>query len=111
MDYFAEITRRGFVRAEVHFSGGNDEGGPDSINFILSEIDPETKEQRVVRCTDDYWSTSDELVKWLGELPSSRYGSFAGEFNVYGVIIVDPSNKEKPIAWSVDEQVYEHYEY
>jgi hypothetical protein len=111
MDYFAEITKRGYVRAEVNFSGGNDEGGPDSIWFILAEIDPVTNKQRRVPCTEDFWDTSDELVRWLGELPSSRYGSFAGEFDVYGVITVDPSNKEKPIAWSVEESTYEHHEY
>lgn len=107
----AEISRRGYASAVVLFQGGNDEGGPDEIYYTLTEIDPETNKPRRVQDSSDWWNSEDDLVSWLANLPSQEYGSFAGDFDVSGTIVITPG-AEKPVRWSVDErEEYSHREW
>jgi hypothetical protein len=116
-EFKREIVARGATRAVVHFSGGNDEGGADSIYLYngdekVAELEPygydseevwdDEKKQFVPN--PDY--KEDRLCDWLADIPSDRYGNFAGEFYVSGVITIDTITDK--IAWSVDESTMQH---
>lgn len=110
----------GVTTVKVHFSGGDDEGGADSIDYL--DADEKPVEVPVGHAVEDYhyengrmsnggWvvydhSLSDnwneqkrpataEEIKWtkvseVVEFPIyNEYGSFAGEFYVYGTLTWD----------------------
>lgn len=95
------LKATGATSALVTFSGGNDEGGVDSIELIFSPT-----ERREIEYTDErmwdpvqkrdvaYQVTPDQkTINALWDLLSApvydRYGSFAGEFYVSGQIVYD----------------------
>jgi hypothetical protein len=109
-EVFAEITRRGADRAVVEFSGGNDEGGPDSITLFkddapiatlsawLSEQDATPDQEAVAR-----------LVDALSDPVFEAYGTFAGDFDVTGEVIWDVG--ERTVQMIRDERSeYQHTE-
>jgi hypothetical protein len=89
-DVFAALTARGADRAVIDFSGGNDEGGPDSITLLCGEVtvgtlpswpaggDQTAEEQALARLTDA-----------LSEPVFDVYHTFAGDFDVTGEVIWD----------------------
>lgn len=95
---FAELRKQGVTRVEVQFSGGNDEGGADSITLFqgdkeVGELvdvsgggrwDPELRQW-----VEKVLTPEDELAKALAGPVYDRYGSFSGEFNVEGVVTWD----------------------
>ena len=103
-EVFRRLAEAGAARAEVHFSGGNDEGGVDSIEFldadgtVILQLEEYYAEQVYDRERNRYVEkrppTDQELlVTALCEPVYNKYHGFAGEFYVSGKII-----------WSVAEQ-------
>ncbi len=98
-----ELARRGFVRAAVEFSGGNDEGGVEEITLFrengqTEDIDPYYGEgYRYVNGRFESIRTEldddEKLAQQLGTPVYDAYGSFAGEFSVYGKVIFDVANR------------------
>ena len=100
-EVFDALTAMGAAVAEVHYSGGNDDGGAEDIflrdqnGSLLSEgfpsyvdewkYDPET--HRSERRKD--LSDKERLQLALEAPVHERWGSFAGEFYVSGKIIWD----------------------
>lgn len=106
-DGFRLLRARGAVKAEVQFSGGNDEGGADKITLTLADestvdldagfawvdeegnvseyVDgkharrPATPEERVAF---ELWRTLEAPLNY-------KYGSWAGDFSVSGVLTWD----------------------
>lgn len=104
---FAALTRLGADRAVVEFSGGNDEGGPDTITLFSGE--------RTLRTLPAWWQAgdADEHLVPLSDALSGpvfeAYGTFAGDFDVTGEVIWDVS--AKTIQMIRDERSeYEHLE-
>jgi hypothetical protein len=82
-----------------HFSGGNDEGGYDSIQLL----DAEGAE---IAGVDTSW---DSPMGRAMEGYLSQWGSFAGEFSVHGTVEVDVVAGRAKMEY--DEQSdYEHHE-
>ena len=109
-EVFAELARRGADRALVEFSGGNDEGGPDSITLFRQDASI---------CTQYAWpsgrdATADQqadvrLVDALSAPVFEAYGTFAGDFEVAGEVIWDVG--ERTVQMIRDERSdYEHSE-
>ena len=89
------------IRAIVEFSGGNDEGGADSIT-IIHEDDSETN-------PDTYGD--DPLAALLSRLPSEKYYSFAGDFDVTGTVTVCRNATDMSVTISGSERAeYTNFE-
>ncbi len=104
---FAALERLGADRAVVEFSGGNDEGGPDTITLFNGE--------ETLRTLPTSWQARDaeqDLVAVsdvLSEPVFDAYGTFAGDFDVTGEVIWNvPSRMVQTIR---DERSgYDHFE-
>ncbi len=86
----AYLSENGYVKAEVDFQGGNDEGYCENIDLI--DTDGET-----ISVSAYYGATHDVIPEWVNEALQepvyNKYGSFAGDFQVYGRLIWDAENK------------------
>ena len=107
---FAELASRGADRAVVEFSGGNDEGGPDSITLHHGET---------TLCTLSAWPCAQDATD--GEAADVRladalsapvfdvYHTFAGDFDVTGEVIWNV--EDATVRMIRDERAdYEHSE-
>ena len=100
---FNVMREHGVNRVEAHYSGGNDEGGVQSLEVLQ---DPDGKDLP----KPDSWITRDprrgeELSPWqvrdgkvheyhplweaLDKMLSTEFGSWAGEFSAYGTLTAD----------------------
>jgi hypothetical protein len=108
---FEALERLGADRAVVEFTGGNDEGGPDSITLYnaqnnAGELSPlayasieSTAAQRAEA----------ELVAFLGQPIYDQYGGFDGDFDVYGELVWDVRAKTVQMI-RYERSEYEHIE-
>jgi hypothetical protein len=78
---FNELVRCNVVKVEIEFSGGNDEGGADSVELI----NPAGAKTQL---RYEYGANDNSLYEALCG-PLDRWGSFAGEFYVNGTITWD----------------------
>jgi hypothetical protein len=104
---FATLTRLGADRAVVEFSGGNDEGGPDTITLFKGED--------ALRTLPTWWQPGDAekdlvaLSDALSDPVFEAYGTFAGDFDVTGEVIWDVP--AKTVQMIRDERSdYQHLE-
>lgn len=78
---WAEMEKRGAIKAIIEFSGGHDEGGADAITLTMGDGSKESLET---------WRNENDdegrLITYLQDPLYDRWGSFAGEFSVYGTI-------------------------
>ena len=96
---FDMITKMGFIGGTVIFTGGNDEGGVESIMLRTNDSEKELKESEGARTIYDqqlkkYRKLGDEteediLYELMSKPVYDEYGSFAGEFYVSGEIYFD----------------------
>jgi len=88
-EVFRELASRGVDRAVVEFSGGNDEGGPDSIILYVGEEEVSTLSTwpTGTRTAED--DAEDRLADALGDPVYEVYHTFAGDFDVTGEVIWD----------------------
>lgn len=130
------LRLRGVAKVVVHFSGGNDEGGADTVEFLAadgSEVPvPESNAYRTskwnnkTRAYEDLgyivgsWvdgkyshrpATDEEIqlarVRTVLEQPIyDSYGSFAGDFHVEGKVVWDVARGTYKMG---GQQSYEHY--
>jgi hypothetical protein len=109
-EVFAELASRGADRAVVEFSGGNDEGGPDSITLYRGETQVCTLS--VWPCEQDATTTQKAGTRFVDSLSDpvfEAYGTFAGDFDVTGQVIWDV--EEETVQMIRDERSdYEHSE-
>ena len=103
---FAALSKRGAVRVEVDYSGGNDEGGVNGITLFdangenighMDEYYGET--QQWDEATKKYIPSpppTDEqrLSQALCAPVYDKYYSFAGDFYVNGILTWDVANKK-----------------
>lgn len=111
---FAEIARRGADRAVVHFSGGNDEGGADDVTLFKGEEKvAELQEWHFPERGDGKPAhgekSNDDLVHALVAPVYAQYGSFAGEFSVYGTVTWDTATKTAKMS-KEEQSGYDHSE-
>ncbi len=97
-----KLRESGATRAVVEFSGGNDQGGADRIALYNEEVeicevhehyphhhfDQEKKEWVKVPLPDDEHAEA-ELSEALTRPVYQTYGTFAGDFDVNGVVVWD----------------------
>jgi hypothetical protein len=93
--------------ARVTFSGGNDEGGADALSLIKAD-DP------TVTYDVNLWGGDDEkvdkdLVQRLCEPIYDQYGSFAGEFSVYGTLIWNVTTRKCYIDGQESVETYNDF--
>lgn len=104
---FEELKKRGIAKAVVSYSGGNDEGGADSIDYYSEDdakLDLEIRrtfvrgkrEQRdgewvfvPDRALTEQEQAANELVEALEKPVYDQYGCFAGDYYVTGVVTWD----------------------
>jgi hypothetical protein len=105
---FAALKSRGADRAVVAFSGGGDEGGPDSITLYTGEQELSTL-PTWPGTSKDAVDTDIELADALSDPISKEYGSFAGDFDVTGEVIWQTEGET--VKLTKDERAnYEHSE-
>jgi hypothetical protein len=108
-EVFAELESRGADRAVVMFSGGNDEGGPDSI--ALHKGEEEIRALPTWAGEDDTATAKADaqLADALSDPVFEAYGTFAGDFDVTGEVVWDLDGET--VAMVRDERSeYEHLE-
>ena len=104
---FAALQRLGADRAVVEFSGGNDEGGPDTITLFKGE--------ETLRTLPTWWQAGDadeELVPLSDTLSDpvfEVYGTFAGDFDVTGEVLWDVAAQTVEMIRH-ERSGYEHFE-
>jgi len=89
---WAELARRGATRVVVEFSGGNDEGGPESIVLYGPDLDDPSKLVSIGTVEESFGDAEDAdelLADALSKPIYDAYGSFAGEFSVDGKVTWD----------------------
>lgn len=91
----------------VEFSGGNDNGGPENLIFIFTNgktqhVDPSSKN------AGDFLPAG--VMDWLCDLPSERYGSFAGEYHVTGQVEVNVKKNTITIKGTETVEDYKSFE-
>lgn len=119
----------GIVKVEVSFSGGNDEGGADSMTFYIGGEDGPTPIDNSKFKYSYTHHRDSETGKWgtreltpeqkeinafldmLEEPIQRQWGSFAGEFYVDGDLVYDLSDPaaEKYMHMTYDESLYESH--
>jgi hypothetical protein len=100
-EVFQQLRQKGVKKAVVHFSGGNDEGGADSI--VLHTSDGTETEAVGWRSTSE-----GELNNALSEPVYAAYGGFAGDFSVDGEVVWDV--EKRTVVMSKSEQVWQDAE-
>jgi hypothetical protein len=102
---FQLLRLRGASKAVVSFSGGNDEGDVDSIKLTIGDEQIDL----------DVWWEGDqtdhpdkELSVLLAAPVWERYGGFAGDFQVYGIVTFDVA--AGTVVMSKEETAYQHGE-
>lgn len=95
----------GAVKAEVYFTGGNDEGGAEQITLTLG--DGSQKEVEPYSHGRNENSLDGRLADLLTIPVYDEYGGFAGEFQVEGTLLWDYS--AKTVAMEGYEQQYESH--
>ena len=99
------LTKRGVSKATVYFSGGNDEGSIDSIEYVMLDG---SEPPKIVGAAISYIYNADskkweedwskvpdeqrddtELINALEAIVDDRYGTFAGDFYVNGEVVYD----------------------
>ncbi|HTZ62679.1 MAG TPA: hypothetical protein VMB51_01090 [Solirubrobacteraceae bacterium] len=108
-EVFAALSARGADRAVVEFSGGNDEGGPDAITLFAGEETVATLRLWPGASQSDAERAEIELSDALSAPIFERYGSFDGDFDVYGELIWSVAGQTVKLI--CDERAeYEHSE-
>lgn len=129
----------GVAKVEVHFSGGNDEGGPDDVTFLDADgnkvegpRDPNVYQDRqwdeVTRSYGEPQWTAYVGPKWNDRRPATdeeiaasklhgvlaspiyaEYGSFAGEFYVDGTCTWDVATAKSETHGRYESRVWEEF--
>lgn len=125
---FAELRRRNITKVTVHFSGGNDEGGAESIVAVSADgaetdllVNPEvyqdwdTKKWVVGYGDNARPATEDEIAsKQLAETLEApvyhAYGGFAGDFSVSGTVTWDVATGKVVMAKRESVERYDESE-
>jgi hypothetical protein len=108
-EVFAELASRGADRAVVQFSGGNDEGGPDSIMLYRGEDEMHTLYAWPCEPNTASTKADADLTDALSDPVFEEYGTFAGDFDVTGEVIWDVEGET--VQMIRDERSdYEHSE-
>jgi hypothetical protein len=92
---WAAMDAIGATRAEVEFSGGNDEGGADAVRVYRGEA--ELVERDV----------PSDLDNLLTDLPHEKYYTFAGDFEVCGTVTVDRAKQS--VEFHGHERVWQDF--
>lgn len=94
---FALVAQRGAAKAEVRFSGGNDEGGVDEIRFLNAA-------DEVISVEND-WNEFEYpgALAPLCRPVEEQYMGFSGEFYVWGEVVWDLA--ARTVTMSGDEEV------
>jgi hypothetical protein len=121
-EVFRRIRERGAVRAVVEFSGGNDEGGAESIALHDGEgrevgkvegghpggyWDPQKRRFVEVALTPEQRAEA-EFAEALEGPVYAEYGTFAGDFSVSGRVTWDARNCT--VSMSGEESQYVPFE-
>lgn len=93
-DLIAAIEEAGADLMEAVYSGGNDEGGVDDV-LLYRRFEENGEEQRVQIAYAGGWS--DPVWELANEMMSSKYYSWAGEFEASGTLYCDTREKH---AWT-----------
>lgn len=138
------LSDKGIAKVVIEFSGGNDEGGADSISYfdaegndvegvknpnayLTQEWDSVRRTVKVTGWQVSEWdpierrsnyrpATEDEIalakVNAILEGPIyDRFGSFAGEFSVYGQVIWDVAAGTHTMTGQESHEVWDSFSY
>lgn len=114
-DSMAALRKRNAVKANAHYSGGNDEGGVDEIVLVLKDGTTETIHPQYAKWDRETGkqiplTREEEAINDLFELLASpvynEYGSFAGDFHCHGVVVYDVEENTVKMTDNYGENVY-----
>lgn len=101
---FSLLRQRGASRAVVTFAGGNDEGDVEGIVLLIG--DEEVRLEPYYGDGEGELTDDQQLAELLAAPVWERYGSFAGDFYVYGNVTYDV--EKQTVVMSKDESAYQH---
>jgi hypothetical protein len=110
-EVWEELKKRNVAKAEVSFSGGNDEGGVENIELFdengkeLGTLDEEFLPQKYNEETQEYEpvgeiSGNGLLATALSQPVYAKYYSFAGDFHVSGSVVYDVKSRKVNMSGS-----------
>jgi len=118
---FELLRKKSATQAVLEFSGGNDEGGVNSIVLTIALANGETTEQDLeiwycggyrVLGIGQYermseWENEDQELSELLQGPvDEKYGTWAGDFSAYGTLVYDVETE----TVTMNEEVQSGYE-
>ena len=122
-DMFTLLKNKQYSKVVIEYSGGNDEGGVDSIivyDHTEKEVEHDFRNIWISRDNMIGWgkdarpATSEEIQmnKYMNVLTKpiyNRFYSFAGEFNVSGELVWDVKNKKVTLSGNESTRIYEPF--
>lgn len=87
----ARMKEEGIVRIAADYSGGNDEGGINTIRGF--NADDKEVELPSPWSTDDREYDENTLWAIADDILGTHFGTWAGEFYAYGTMHIDPSDE------------------
>lgn len=120
----ALLRELGAVRAVAAFSGGNDQGGIDSLILTLADggerqiefqydrqwvYDGTSWQTRMVALTPEQLANN-ALWELMDQPIDGRYGSFAGNYSVEGEVVADVEEGTVVIKGEEEVREYESFE-
>lgn len=111
-DTFAALRALNVAKVEITFSGGDDQGGPDSTTFVLNDSQTINCPWQMVWPERDLTPQETAINDYLDFLEApiyERWGGFAGEFYVEGTLIWDVAS-ETCRMWGTERvETYEDF--
>jgi hypothetical protein len=104
---FEEMRKLGANYAEAHYSGGNDEGGVESLDLFrdIPGEDDKTERIKVAVPDSEHFGWEHPLWRDFDDLLSLEFGTWAGDFTAFGTVIADL--RENKITRSGEMSHYE----
>lgn len=110
-----KMNELGAVRLEAYYSGGNDQGGIEELQVLIDEDGKSIEPPPQFAETDEKWPNGNPKVIYdptgfwqsANDILSTRYGSWAGDFEAYGTLYVDVKEGR---AWVQGTEGVTHYE-
>jgi hypothetical protein len=124
-EVLAELKNRGIAKVAIDFSGGNDEGGPESTvatradgeavalperAYVGFTLNRDTRQWEAAREFEGQAARDQALMVALEGPIHDHWGGFAGEFSVQGTLTWTTATGEAKLVYSESVQHYEDHE-
>jgi hypothetical protein len=105
-EVFYLLEEIGAVKAEVVFSGGHDDGGPDDVRILLGD----GTSKHIREWGEEYTEEERDLAHLLAAPVYENFGGFAFEGYVSGTVVYDLKERTAVMRGEEEIQTWEGFE-